>query len=120
MIVGMLAGWLRSEHRPPQQPSRAVAVYAGGSARALIKPRRVMDAQPKLSEAVVQQLVALPAGCGRMWRSGIVAPVPQQQQRGFPNQNVGLRTSCVCHASIDCPLYCNCVVLASCRHDDQT
>jgi hypothetical protein len=69
MIVGMLAGW-RSEHRPPQQPSRAVAVYAGGSARALIKPRRVMDAQPKLSEAVVQQLVALPAGCGRMWRSG--------------------------------------------------
>jgi hypothetical protein len=70
MIVGMLAGWLRSEHRPPQQPSRAVAVYAGGSARALIKPRRVMDAQPKLSEAVVQQLVALPAGCGRMWRSG--------------------------------------------------
>jgi len=88
----MLAGWLRSEHRPPQQPSRAVAVYAGGSARALIKPRRVMDAQPKLSEAVVQQLVALPAGCGRMWRSGIVAPVPQAAC--FPNQKHVAR-SCI-------------------------
>jgi hypothetical protein len=102
MIVGMLAGWLRSEHRPPQQPSRAVAVYAGGSARALIKPRRVMDAQPKLSEAVVQQLVALPAGCGRMWRSGIVAPVPVP----VPHSSVLPEPEACCHihASIDCPL----------------